>query len=152
MLMVAHKTGGRIRWADDAGTVPNIMSMMPPRERQHPNEKPLELMLKIVGIHSKPGDTVLDPFMGSGTTGAACAMMGRSFVGIELDVAHFETACRRIEEAYRQPRLFAEPKPAPVQEALALTNGAAANPAKVRHLKSPSERVATSKPIAEAAE
>jgi site-specific DNA-methyltransferase (adenine-specific) len=52
---------------------------------------------------------VLDPFLGSGTTGVACASMGRSFVGIESDEATFELACRQIEEAYRQPRLFVDP-------------------------------------------
>lgn len=81
----------------------------------HPTEKPLGLMEAIVGWTA---GTVLDPFMGSGTTGAACAKLGRSFIGIEIDETHFETACARIAEAYRQPRLFTEPAPAPVQEAL----------------------------------
>ena len=58
---------------------------------------------------------VLDPFMGSGTTGVACANLGRTFVGIEREPTYFDIACRRIEEAYRQPRLFAEPEPKPVQ-------------------------------------
>lgn len=61
---------------------------------------------------------VLDPFMGSGTTGVACVGLGRAFVGIELDPGYFDTACRRIEAAYRQPRLFAEPTPKPVQDDL----------------------------------
>jgi len=62
--------------------------------------------------------TILDPFMGSGTTGVACVNLGRKFIGIEIHEPYFEIACRRIEEAYRQPRLFAEPKPKPKQEAL----------------------------------
>jgi DNA modification methylase len=64
--------------------------------------------------------TILDPFMGSGTTLVACAQMGRAGIGIELDPDYFEIACRRVEEAYRQPDLFIEaPKqPDPKQEDL----------------------------------
>ena len=58
-----------------------------------------------------PAGTILDPFMGSGTTGVACIKRGRGFVGIELDGRYFDIACKRVEEAYRQPRLFAEPAP-----------------------------------------
>ncbi len=57
------------------------------------------------------GDTILDPFMGSGTTGVACVNLGRSFIGIEQEAGYFDIACRRIEAAYKQPRLFAEQKP-----------------------------------------
>ena len=56
---------------------------------------------------SDEGDTVLDPFMGSGTTGVGCVNAGRSFVGIEIDPRYFDIACRRIEAAQRQGRLFA---------------------------------------------
>lgn len=69
----------------------------------HPTQKPIGLMKVIVkwtqGI-------VLDPFMGSGTTGVACAEMGRKFTGIELDEKYFDIACKRIENAYKQPDLF----------------------------------------------
>ena len=61
---------------------------------------------------------VLDPFMGSGTTGVACTSADRTFIGIEREPSYFDIACRRIEAAYRQPRLFAEPEQKPVQEAL----------------------------------
>jgi DNA modification methylase len=62
-------------------------------------------------------ETILDPFLGSGTTGIACVNLGRKFFGIEIEPRYFDIACRRIEEAYRQPRLFAEPAPQPRQEA-----------------------------------
>jgi site-specific DNA-methyltransferase (adenine-specific) len=75
--------------------------------RQHPNEKPVSLMEKLVRLCSSDSDMVLDPFMGSGTTGVACARLGRAFVGIEIDPEHFATACERIENAQRQERLFA---------------------------------------------
>jgi site-specific DNA-methyltransferase (adenine-specific) len=55
---------------------------------------------------SLPKDVVLDPFMGSGTTGAACIKLDRKFIGIESEPKYFDIACRRIEEAYRQPDMF----------------------------------------------
>ena len=50
---------------------------------------------------------ILDPFMGSGTTGVACANLGRKFIGIEIEPKYFEIACERIDNAYRQKRMFA---------------------------------------------
>jgi DNA modification methylase len=70
---------------------------------------------------TKRGGSVIDPFMGSGTTGVACVGLGRSFIGIELDPTYFDLSCRRIEAAYRQSDLFLAPPAAkPVQEAMAL--------------------------------
>ncbi len=115
MVMVAHRTGGRLLWADDKRARPNIIKTSPPRERVHPNEKPLALVAEFIELHSSPGHTVLDPFMGSGTTGVACANLGRRFIGIELHEPYFDVACRRIEAAYKQPRLFAEPTSKPEQ-------------------------------------
>jgi site-specific DNA-methyltransferase (adenine-specific) len=115
MVMIAHRKGGKLLWSLNERAVPNIVSMMPPRERDHPNEKPLPLVEGFVEWHSLPGQMVLDMFMGGGTTGVACARLGRRFIGIELDPNHYETALRRITDAYRQPRLFAEPAPKPVQ-------------------------------------
>ena len=118
MVMVAHRTGGKLLWADDDVAVRNIYSEMPPRDRQHPNEKPLNMVRHFIEIHSLPGQTILDPFMGSGTTLAACAKMGRKGIGIELDPGYFDIACKRVEEAYRQPDLFVEPPKPAVQEAM----------------------------------
>jgi DNA modification methylase len=64
--------------------------------------------------------TILDPFMGSGTTLVACAKLGRKGIGIELDPDYFDIACRRVEQAYRQPDLFIPQPPTPKQEALDL--------------------------------
>lgn len=85
-------------------------------EIDHPVPKPLGWMKWLVGFSSLEGETILDPFMGSGTTGVACVNLGRRFIGIEIEPRYFDIACRRIEEAYRQPRLFAEPKPTTKQE------------------------------------
>ena len=63
----------------------------------HPTEKPEPLLERIILIGSRPGDTVLDPFMGSGTTGAVAKRLGRKFVGIELDETYFNISKQRIE-------------------------------------------------------
>jgi site-specific DNA-methyltransferase (adenine-specific) len=84
--------------------------------KHHKNEKPVALMARL--IRWTGAQTILDPFMGSGTTGVACVNLGRKFIGIELDPGYFDIAVRRIEEAYRQPRLFDEPRPKPVQESM----------------------------------
>jgi site-specific DNA-methyltransferase (adenine-specific) len=70
----------------------------------HPCPKPIQFMTWAVETASLPGELVLDPFMGSGTTGVACAMLGRRFVGIEIIPEFFEIACRRIEDAQGQKR------------------------------------------------
>lgn len=71
----------------------------------HPTEKPVQLMMAML---EWTRGTVLDPFMGSGSTGVAAARLGRPFIGIEIDPIHFATACRRIEEAQRQGDMFIE--------------------------------------------
>lgn len=75
----------------------------------HPCPKPLRWMLWAVKKCSLPGQAVLDPFMGSGTTGMACARLGRAFIGIEKEQSYFDIACRRVEQTYRQQDLFIEP-------------------------------------------
>lgn len=71
----------------------------------HPTEKPVQL---ISAFLRWTRGLVCDPFMGSGTTGVACARAGRPFVGIEIDESYFDIACRRIHDAYAQPDMFAE--------------------------------------------
>ena len=78
--------------------------------RVHPTQKPLALMEWCLSLAPKRTRTVCDPFMGSGTTGVACARMGLQFVGIERERKYFDIACRRIEQAYAQPRLFEDAK------------------------------------------
>lgn len=84
-------------------------------DRQHPTQKPLGVMKWCLGF-LPDAETILDPFMGSGTTGVACAKLGRKFIGIELDPGYFDIACKRIEDAYKQPDLFIEPPKKPIQE------------------------------------
>lgn len=83
----------------------------------HPTQKPLALMEWCLGF-VPAAQTVLDPFMGSGTTLVACQRLGRMGTGIEIDPDYFAVACRRVEEATRQPDLFIAPPEAPTQETL----------------------------------
>ncbi len=73
----------------------------------HPCPKPINLWTRMVNSASLDDEIVLDPFMGSGTTGVACANLGRKFIGIEIERKYFDIACERIEAAYAQGRLFA---------------------------------------------
>ena len=72
------------------------------RSKIHPTQKPIALFERLVKASSNEGDTVFDPFMGSGTTGVACANTNRHFIGIERDPAYFQIAKDRIEEAQRR--------------------------------------------------
>lgn len=73
----------------------------------HPAIFPERLASDHAQSWTNPADTILDPFMGSGTTGVACANLGRKFIGIEIEKKYFDIACERIDNAYRQQRLFA---------------------------------------------
>lgn len=97
------------------------------RERTglHPTEKPIPLMAELLADFTNFGQTILDPFMGSGTTLVACQRMGRNGTGIELDPDYFDIACKRVDEAARQPDLLIEaPKPQPKQAAIDFSEAA----------------------------
>lgn len=74
-------------------------------ERYHPTQKPLEVMKWVIELCPK-SETILDPFMGSGTTGVAAIQLGRKFIGIEREPKYFDIACKRIEQAVAQGQLF----------------------------------------------
>lgn len=86
----------------------------------HQYQKPLAVMAWLVGVATVPGDTVIDPFLGSGTTLVAAERLGRRGIGIEIDAQYFDVACRRVEDAAKQPRLFT-PDERARPEQLALT-------------------------------
>jgi hypothetical protein len=91
----------------DCGSViycPPVQSMAK-NGRQHPNEKPVALLCRL--LEKLPAGTVIDPFMGSGSTLVAASRLGRPSIGIESDPVYFERACKRIEQAQRQGDMFA---------------------------------------------
>ena len=97
MAWTSHKKAARMfryMW--------NGMLKQKPEQRFHPTQKPLDLMLWIIERYTDEGDTILDCFMGSGTTGVACARLNRNFIGIEINPQYFEIAQRRIAEAQAQ--------------------------------------------------
>lgn len=87
------------------------------RDRSHKTQKPVAVMEWCLG-HIPEATVVLDPFMGSGSTGVACVRAGKRFIGIEIDPTYFEIACKRISEAYRQPDFFVSPPDKPIQEVM----------------------------------
>ncbi|PJN96418.1 hypothetical protein CNY89_02670 [Amaricoccus sp. HAR-UPW-R2A-40] len=90
------------------------------KDKERMGGKPLPLMRLVVGDYSRVGDLVCDPCMGGGTTLVACAHMGRRGIGIEIDEATFDRACKRTRDAYAQPDMFVAPPVAPKQEAMEL--------------------------------
>ena len=74
--------------------------------REHPTQKPIGVIEWCIRQLPDAAQTILDPFMGSGTTGVACARLGRRFIGVEIEPRYFDIACRRIDQAYRQRDLF----------------------------------------------
>ena len=85
----------------DRGTLSNLWNIKRGKKihKSHGAVFPLELAVKVISNFSKEGSVILDPFMGTGTTGCACVNTGRSFIGIELDESYFNIAQKRIEEA-----------------------------------------------------
>ena len=96
-----HKAVRRLQWRW------NGMIRQGNEERYHPTQKPIGVMKWVIELCPK-SETILDPFMGSGTTGVAAIQMGRKFIGIEREPKYFDIACKRIEQASRQVDMFVE--------------------------------------------
>lgn len=90
------------------------------RGKSHPTMKPELVMKWCLKQLPEGSNIILDPYMGSGSTGVACAKMRRKFIGIEIEPKYFDIACKRIEDAYKQPDMFVEPIAKPVQEIMPL--------------------------------
>lgn len=92
-------------WTNKKGPAKIYRQSVLSYRKEHPTQKPIELMKWCVDMVGNP-QTILDPFMGSGTTGVAAVQMGRKFIGIEREPSYFEIACRRIEDAQKQQDMF----------------------------------------------
>jgi site-specific DNA-methyltransferase (adenine-specific)/modification methylase len=104
---------GEIAWTSLSGVVVkkftqcnNGLASLRDGERCHPTQKPVNLIEWCLSF-APNAQTVCDPYMGSGTTGVACAQMGKAFTGIERERKYFDAACERIARAQAQERLFA---------------------------------------------
>lgn len=117
LILFAHKGRHILRNGRDS----NLWRVPRDPPSEHPTPKPIALMGRIIRNSSDVGDTILDPFMGSGSTGVAAVQNGRRFIGIELEQKYFDLSRRRIERALAQGDMFAgrEPKAeAPKQETM----------------------------------
>lgn len=103
VFIFAHKGRHKLR----GPRLANLWAVPRDPAGDHPTPKPVALMERMVACSTDEGGLVVDPFMGSGSTGVACMNLGRRFIGCEVDPRYFEFACRRIEDAQRQGRLIA---------------------------------------------
>ena len=114
-VLVGQKRGAACKWYDETDRIENIIRpgylgirKIIPQADDHPTPKPPELARHFIRLHTLPGEIVLDPFTGGGSTGVAALREGRAFVGIEIDPQWFEAACVRLEQVVRQPDLFVD--------------------------------------------
>lgn len=102
VVLVGQKPGAACKWYDTTNAVENIIRgtrKIIPSKHQHPTEKPISLAAHFIKLHSQPGETILDPFCGSGSTIEAAVGLGRAFIGIELDPKFAIMAERRIAQS-----------------------------------------------------
>jgi modification methylase len=97
---------GRHRWNQECVSYLSVWNLNSVKSTDHPCAFPLDIPTRCIRATTAEGDTILDPFMGSGTTGVACVRTGRRFIGIEIDPTYFAIAERRIAEAQQQLDLF----------------------------------------------
>lgn len=121
MFVTAWCGSGFSSWNGGGGrNVFTHLTNAPDRHGGHPTEKPISLMCEIIEKFTNPGDMILDPFMGSGSTGVAAVRLGRKFIGVEQDARFFKIAGERISDALSRPDLFIAHREKPHQEALAI--------------------------------
>jgi len=103
-VLIAQKKGAACKWHDESHRVSNLIRIpkIIPAQDQHPTEKPSALAAFFIRLHSQEGDTVLDPFCGSGSTGEAALCLGRNFIGIDVEASYVAIARARCEQAERQ--------------------------------------------------
>jgi DNA modification methylase len=104
-------------WTNFGKQVRHLSHHWSGEEKMHPTMKPLSVMLWTIEQSGNP-ETILDPFMGSGTTGVAAIQLGLKFIGIEREPKYFDIACKRIEQAVSQGQLFEPELSKPVQESM----------------------------------
>jgi site-specific DNA-methyltransferase (adenine-specific) len=104
-IAIMHRPGKK-KW-NGGGKAAIWRHLVERGQKEHPTQKPVSLISELVGLFTQDETTVLDPFLGSGTTGVACINAGRKFIGIEMNPTYFDIACTRVDAAYKQQRLFA---------------------------------------------
>lgn len=97
-VMVGHKRGGKLSWREADRAEPNIVFVQPTDNDLHPTEKPAALVEWFINLTTEPGDLILDPFAGSGTTLEAAKSCGRRAIGIEIEERYCELAANRLRQ------------------------------------------------------
>ena len=107
-ILVFSKSKDKYNWYTERKDVSNILrwNNIIPQKGDHPTPKPVNLMRELILLHTKEGQTVLEPFMGGGTTAVACAMEGRKCIGIEIDEGYYNISKKRITDAVANKSLF----------------------------------------------
>jgi DNA modification methylase len=116
-LMGGDFSDGELAWTSRDRALREFTKCPKGQGAEHPTQKPVEVMAWCLGF-LPAARTVLDPFMGSGSTGVACARDGKAFIGIEISEEYFDIACRRIADEASRPRMFVERPAPPKQEVL----------------------------------
>jgi DNA modification methylase len=117
-LMGGDFSDGELAWTSRDKALREFTKCAKGQGAEHPTQKPIEVMKWCLGF-LPDAKLILDPFMGSGSTGVACAKTGRNFIGIELHEPYFDIACERIRKAYAQPDMFVPPRSTePIQQPL----------------------------------
>lgn len=112
-VLVGQRRGAACKWFDETNAIENVIrpgnygiKKISISKDEHPTPKPPELAAHFIKLHSVEGDTVLDPFMGGGSTAKAALLLGRKFIGVEVDPRWFEMACEVAHEAHSKQRMF----------------------------------------------
>lgn len=107
-ILVFSKSKDKYNWYTERKDVSNILRWgnIIPQKGDHPTPKPVNLMRELILLHTKEEQTVLEPFMGGGTTAVACAMEGRKCIGIEIDEGYYDISKKRITDAVANKSLF----------------------------------------------
>lgn len=102
-----HFNDCELAWTSQWREASRVFDLSPSGlQKDHPTQKPLELMIWCINRLPADAKSILDPFMGAGTTGVACIKLGRKFTGIEIEPKYFDIACKRISDALKQPDMF----------------------------------------------
>jgi site-specific DNA-methyltransferase (adenine-specific)/modification methylase len=108
-LMGGDFSDGELAWTNQDRVLREVSCCNKYKGKVHPTQKPISVMKFCIDYLPTNVSTILDPFLGSGSTGVAAVQMGRKFIGIEKDPEYFDIACKRIEDAQRQGDMFVEP-------------------------------------------
>ena len=100
-VLVGEKPGAKCKWYDETDKIENIIRHIPkiiPQKDDHPTPKPPALAAYFIQLHTRPGEVVLDPFMGGGSTAVAAKSLGRRFIGIEIEERWCEMTAKRLAQ------------------------------------------------------